>query len=94
MKRRGVWMWVGAVVVLLGCLQGTAMAKMVIWSAMKGRVLMNGQPAAGATLKRDFNWGWKDENGSDQATTGPGASSPFRPSSAVRFSAPSCRTSR
>ena len=68
--RRGIWMSVGAAVVLLGCLQGTAMAKMVIWSAMKGRVLMNGQPAAGATVKREFNWGWKDENGSDQTTTG------------------------
>jgi hypothetical protein len=68
MKRRGFWMSVGAAVVLLGVMQGTAMGKMVIWSAMKGRVLMNGQPAAGAVLKRDFNWGWKDENGSDQTT--------------------------
>ena len=67
MRRRGIWMSVGAVVVLLGCLQGTAMAKMVIWSAMKGRVLMNGQPAAGAALKRNFFWHWKSENGSDEA---------------------------
>ena len=66
MTRRGIWMSVGAVVVLLGCLQGTAMAKMVIWSAMKGRVLMNGQPAAGAVLKRNFFWHWKSENGSDE----------------------------
>ena len=42
------------------------MAKMVIWSAMKGRVLMNGQPAAGAVLKRNFFWHWKSENGSDE----------------------------
>ena len=67
MKRRGFWMSVGAVVVLLGCSQGTAMAKMVIWSAMKGRVLMNGQPAAGAVLVRNFDWQWKDETGSDRA---------------------------
>ena len=66
MRRRGIWMSVGAVVVLLGCLQGTAMAKMVIWSAMKGRVLMNGQPASGAVLKRNFFWHWKSENGSDE----------------------------
>jgi hypothetical protein len=71
-KRRATWTTVCAVVVLLGLFQGTAMAKMVIWSAMKGRVLMNGQPAVGAVLKREFNWGWKDENGSDQATTGAG----------------------
>lgn len=61
-------MAVGTVVVLLGCLQGTAMAKMVMWSAMKGRVLMNGKPAAGAVLKRDFFWHWKSENGTDQTT--------------------------
>ena len=67
--RRGIWKSVGAAVVLLGCLQGTAMAKMVIWSAMKGRVLMNGQPAAGAVLKRNFFWHWKSENGSDETKT-------------------------
>jgi hypothetical protein len=66
MKRRGFWMSVGAVVVLLGCTQGTTMAKMVIWSAMKGRVTLNGQPAAGAVLVRRFDWEWKDEAGSDQ----------------------------
>lgn len=62
-------MAVGAAVVLFGCLQGTAMAKMVMWSAMKGRVLMNGKPAAGAVLKRNFYWQWKSEKGSDEATT-------------------------
>jgi len=69
--RRATWTTVCAVVVLLGLFQGTAMAKMVIWSAMKGHVLMNGEPAAGAVLKRDFNWAFKDENGSDQTTTNP-----------------------
>ena len=68
MKRRGFWMSVGAAVVLFGALQGTAMAKMVIWSAMKGRVLMNGQPAAGAVLKRTFLWHFKDESGADETT--------------------------
>lgn len=68
MKRRIFWISAGAAAVLLGLMQGTAMGKMVIWSAMKGRVLLNGKPAAGAVLKRDFNWGWKDENGSDQTT--------------------------
>jgi hypothetical protein len=66
MKRRGFWIAVGAVVVLLGVMQGTAMAKMVLWSAMKGRVLLNGQPAAGAVLVRNYSWHWKNEKGSDQ----------------------------
>lgn len=68
MKRHGIWMTVGAAVVLLGCLQGTAMAKMVLWSAMKGRVLMNGQPAAGAVLVRNYSWHWKNEKGGDKTT--------------------------
>jgi hypothetical protein len=66
MKRRGIWISVGAMVVLLGVMQGTAMAKMVLWSAMKGRVLMNGQPAAGAVLRRSYLWHFKDETGSDE----------------------------
>ena len=45
------------------------MAKKVIWSPMKGRVTLNGQPAAGAVLVRNFVWEWKDEAGSDQAVT-------------------------
>ena len=45
------------------------MAKMVLWSAMKGRVLMNGQPAAGAVLVRNYSWHWKNEKGSDQTVT-------------------------
>jgi hypothetical protein len=57
-------------VVPLACLQGTAMAKMMIWSPMKGRVLMNGQAAAGAVLVRRFDWQWKDEAGSDRVVAG------------------------
>jgi len=45
------------------------MAKMVLWSAMKGRVLMNGQPAAGAVIVRDYSWHWKNEKGGDRTTT-------------------------
>jgi hypothetical protein len=67
MRRRGFWMSVGAVVVLLGCMEGTAMAKKVLWSAMSGRVLMNGQPAAGAVLARSWHWHWNNEKAADQA---------------------------
>jgi len=44
------------------------MAKMVLWSAMKGRVSMNGQPAAGAVLVRRYSWHWTNEKGSDRTT--------------------------
>ncbi|MFG6489651.1 DUF6795 domain-containing protein [Roseateles sp. BYS78W] len=66
MNRRGLWIAIGAVVVVLGFMQGTAMAKMVLWSAMKGRVLLKGQPAAGAVLVRNYSWHWKNEKGSDR----------------------------
>jgi hypothetical protein len=67
MHRRRAWAVVGAVVVMLGCMRGTAMAKMVLWSAMKGRVSMNGQPAAGAALVSSYLWHWNNEKASDQA---------------------------
>lgn len=69
--RRGpaVLFFAAALGLLLALAQGTAMAKLVSFSAIKGRVLMDGKPAAGAVVVRQFNWGWKDEDGTDQATT-------------------------
>ncbi len=49
--------------------QGCAMAKMVIFSPVNGRVLLNGAPVAGAAIEREWKWAWKDETGSDRATT-------------------------
>lgn len=45
------------------------MAKMVIFSAVKGRVLDNGKPVAGAVVEREFRWAWKEENGTDTTTS-------------------------
>jgi len=53
-------------VALLGVMQGMTMAKMVLWSAMNGRVLMNGEPAAGAVLVRDYLWHWKSKRGTER----------------------------
>ncbi len=62
-----------AVVLVIGlawvATQGTAMAKMVIFSPVSGRVLLDGKPVAGAVVERKFKWGWKDETGTDSATT-------------------------
>jgi hypothetical protein len=46
------------------------MAKMVIFSAVRGQVLQGGQPVAGAVIERTFKWAWNDETGTDSATTG------------------------
>lgn len=46
------------------------MAKMVIFSAVKGRVLDGDKPVAGAVIEREFRWGWKDEIGIDKTTSG------------------------
>ena len=55
---------------LLLALSGTSMAKMVIFSAVQGRVLEQGEPVAGAVVEREFRWAWKDETGTDRATSG------------------------
>jgi hypothetical protein len=46
------------------------MAKMVIFSAVSGKVLQDGKPVPGASVEREFRWVWKDEIGTDSATTG------------------------
>jgi hypothetical protein len=64
---------------LLFAVQGIAMAKMVIFSAVKGRVLQDGQPVAGAVIEREFRWAWKDEVGVDKTTSGAGGEFVFGP---------------
>ncbi|MGN6525693.1 MAG: DUF6795 domain-containing protein [Burkholderiaceae bacterium] len=66
---RGLWIAAGVVAVLFVVIRVTGFGKVVIWSAMKGRVVMDGRPVAGAVLRRDFNWGWSDESGTDSTTT-------------------------
>jgi hypothetical protein len=46
-----------------------ALAKMVMFSEVKGQVLHSGNPVAGAVVKREFNWGWTDETSSEQVKT-------------------------
>ncbi len=65
----------GPLLALLGAaalwlaMQGTAMATMVIFSAVSGQVLQDGKPVAGAVVEREFRWAWKQENGTDTALT-------------------------
>lgn len=58
-----------AAVALFLVLQGSVMAKMVLFSAVDGVVTLNGAPVAGAKVRREFNWGMKDENGGDSTVT-------------------------
>ena len=58
---------VGAIL-LIG-FQGVAMAKMVIFSEVQGKVLQNGVPVPDAVIEREFRWSWKDEVGNDVART-------------------------
>jgi len=55
------------------------MAKMVLWSGMKGRVVLNGEPAAGAVLVRNYEWHWKDEKASDRTTANANGEFSFPP---------------
>lgn len=45
------------------------MARMVLFSAIEGRVLDNGRPVAGAQIERSWRWSWKSEDGADRTTT-------------------------
>jgi hypothetical protein len=65
---------VGLVFLILMAMQGTAMAKMVIFSAVSGKVLHDGKPVAGALIEREWKWAWKDEAGADRVITAPDGS--------------------
>ncbi len=45
------------------------MGKLVIFSPVTGRVLLNGEPVAGAKVEREYHWGWNDEVGRDATKT-------------------------
>lgn len=45
------------------------MGKMVLFSAVRGQVLLNGKPVVGATVEREFDWAWKSEKGRDSTLT-------------------------
>ena len=45
------------------------MAKMVIFSAVKGKVLLDGKPVAGAAVEREFRWAWKNETSTDSTAS-------------------------
>lgn len=49
--------------------EGHAMGKMVLFSAVRGQVLLEGKPVGGATVEREFEWAWKSEKGRDTTRT-------------------------
>jgi len=63
--RAAAWA-LGGLVAALAALRATPMAKVVLWSPMRGRVLIDGVPAAGAVLAREFNWHWGNKQGGDR----------------------------
>jgi len=59
-------------VLVAGLWQGEAMAKMVIFSAVQGKVLLNGSAVKGAEVVRRYRWTWKREDGEDRTFTDEG----------------------
>ncbi len=53
------------------------MANMVLFSPVIGVVMNKGAPVAGATIERQYRWGWKDETGIDSTTTDSGGNFRF-----------------
>lgn len=65
-RRAGLGLASLALAALLG-MQGQAMANKVIFSAVSGQVLLQGQPVAGAQVERSARW--DDEQAKDGAAT-------------------------
>jgi hypothetical protein len=49
--------------------RGREMGKMVLFSSVRGRVLLADKPVPDAAIEREFRWAWKEESGTDSATT-------------------------
>ena len=45
------------------------MFKVCLFSPVKGKVVLNGQPVVGATIERSYDWAWKNQKGRDETTT-------------------------
>jgi hypothetical protein len=57
---------------LLPLEEGHAMSlfsKNVLFSAVKGQVLLNGQPVSGAEVERSWEWAWNSSKGEDKVKT-------------------------
>ncbi|WP_293368951.1 DUF6795 domain-containing protein [Nevskia sp.] len=66
--RRARWRIAGVVAALLILSLVTetqAMAKMCLFSPVRGMLLLDGQPVTGALVKRTWFWHWKDQRGED-----------------------------
>lgn len=68
--RRRWWLALLAGALCVGAIkEGHAMGKMVLFSGVKGQVLLNGKPVGGAAVEREFEWAWKSEKGRDTTLT-------------------------
>jgi uncharacterized GH25 family protein len=45
------------------------MLRLCLFSPVKGVVLHNGQPVAGAVIERSYDWAWKNQKDRDETTT-------------------------
>jgi len=45
------------------------MFKVCLFSPVKGKVVLKGEPVAGAVIERSYDWAWKNKKGHDQTET-------------------------
>ena len=45
------------------------MFKVCLFSPVKGKVVLKGQPVVGAVIQRSYDWAWKNQQGRDETTT-------------------------
>jgi hypothetical protein len=58
-----------AIGALLISTRPTSMFKVCLFSPVKGKVVLKGQPIAGAVIERSCKWNWKKTEQTDQTTT-------------------------
>jgi len=58
-----------AIGALLISTQSSRMFKVCLFSPVKGKVVLKGQPVVGAVIERSYDWAWGNKKATDQTTT-------------------------
>jgi hypothetical protein len=67
MKRMAALLIVAGVLIL--STKAFGMFEVCLFSPVKGKVVLKGQPVVGAVIERSYDWAWKNQKGRDETKT-------------------------